>query len=97
MLDDLTGTQLAEWEAYNLLEPIGREWQEDLRLARTLSFLENMFLSALAKKGTYKASTPADFMPRWGEPIKKTKEKKQSAEDMKIVLSGFLGPSKKGK
>jgi len=81
----LTSEQLAEWEAYNRLEPIGDE-RIEFSLAMISSVLTNIAIAALGKPGA-KQTTPLDFLPKWDakEEIK-SKTKKQSVEEMKEIL-----------
>lgn len=95
----MTSEQLAEWEAYHRLEPIGDE-RIEFSLAMLSSVITNIAISALGKPGT-KQTTPMDFLPRWdGSGDSKTKQKKQSIEEMKGILHNIaaaFGQSKKGK
>ena len=76
-MDNLTGVQLSEWEAYDKLDPIGT-WREDFRSASLMALVSNMM-----KGKEDKANTPLDFMPDWD---KSKKEKTQSVEDMKRAI-----------
>lgn len=72
----LTASQLADWIAYNRVEPFGEE-RADLRTGILASVNANLW----STKGGYK---PAQFMPVF-EP----QEQKQSAESMKSALIGL--------
>jgi hypothetical protein len=87
-LDQLTGPQIAEWEAYNKIDPIG-EWRNDFRGAKLESLIINIVQQLYAKKGHSPiVTTPIDFMPDWlGE--KEIGPKKQSVEEMKEILLSF--------
>lgn len=77
---------MSEWEAYDRLEPIGKERDEAVA-ALNLSILINYLQSIFLKKGTYKWVQPEDFTPEWGkEPPEETEPKQQSVEEMKSVL-----------
>jgi hypothetical protein len=57
----LTGNQLAEWEAFDSLEPVG-SYKHDFRLAK----LENLiYVLACASNGKKVDSKVKDFMPWW--------------------------------
>ena len=89
----MTSEQLAEWEAYNRLEPIGDE-RIEFSLAMISSVITNIAIAALGKPGA-KQTTPLDFLPKWdgvGEGKGSGKEpKKQSVEEMKKILQSIAG------
>ena len=81
----MTAGQLAEWEAYDRLDPIG-EWRADFRIASLQAFIQNIVTSIYAKKGTSKKlSVPLDFMPDWSNELDRTPEK-MSTEQIKSQL-----------
>jgi len=84
-LDQLTGPQITEWEAYDKIDPIGK-WRDDFRGAKLESLVVNIVQQLYAKKGVKPIITTAlDFMPDWlGE--KREEPKQQSVEEMKQVL-----------
>ena len=92
-MDQITSEQLAEWEAYDKIDPIGT-WREDYRLAVLDALIVNIVSKLYAKKGhTPKEVVPMDFMPNWtGE---KRIERKQSVSDMKSVLMAIASAAKK--
>lgn len=93
MLQDLTSAQIAEWEAFNRLEPIGN-WTDDFRFARLMSMIMNIVKSIWGKKGSSKKmSKPSDFMPDWEGKYKEPK--KQTVDQMKNILLGIASQSKK--
>lgn len=77
-MDQLTSTQLSEWEAYNRLEPIGR-YRDDYRTALLCAVVANI----TRKKGT-KLATIDDFMLNWD--TEQPKKRKQSLSEMKTIL-----------
>ena len=83
LLNDLTSAQLSEWEAYNMLDPIGK-WRDDFMIAQLTGLVYNMGIQIHGKKGT-KLTEYTDFMPEWDakEP------KRQSTETMKELLLSF--------
>lgn len=84
----MTGPQLAEWEAYDRIDPVG-SWRDDFMIATFESLILNIVQQLYAKKGTTPIVTsPLDFMPDWlGE--KERGPKKQSVEEMKQILLSF--------
>ncbi len=95
----MTSEQLAEWEAYNRLEPIGDE-RIEFSLAMISSVLTNIAIAALGKPGA-KQTTPLDFLPKWdAKEETKPKTKKQSVEEMKEILKTIAtvyGSNRKGR
>lgn len=88
MLDDLTANELAEWEAFDRLEPIG-EWRDDYRLAYLSSLLTNIAISQSGRKNA-KMTDPEKFLLTWGEyRFKDEKIRIQSVEEMKTALLGI--------
>lgn len=87
MLDDLTGEQVAEWAAYNELEPIG-EYRRDYMEAQIISTVHNIAQSVFSKKGrSKKATRPEDCIP-WLDKPEGTGQSSsmQSPEDIKAVF-----------
>ena len=89
LLEKLSSYQIAEWEVYNRLDPIGT-WREDFRMANTICYIMNIVSHLYAKKGTtpqmYK---PETFMPDWAGDKEKENLLKQSTEQMKGFLLAF--------
>jgi hypothetical protein len=83
-LDQLTAFQIAEWEAFNKLEPIGL-WVDDYKWATLMAHITNMLTWAHGKKGT--KYTGEDFMPNWTGEEKPAKT--QTWQEMKEFLLGF--------
>jgi hypothetical protein len=92
-LDKLTGYELAEWEAYDKLDPIGT-WRDDFRSAKLESLMLNIVNQLYAKKGSKPViTTPLEFMPDWaGDRVQDVK--KQTTEDMLAVFKQIAGGQK---
>jgi hypothetical protein len=90
LLRHLTAAQLADWRAYDRIEPIGG-YRADYRVAQVCHWL---FQSIQAQRGDGKhvKSTPWDFMP-WGpdEGGKGPEDKPQTVEEMKAIIMGIPG------
>ena len=82
LLRELDSHQIAEWMAYSQLEPFGDQeafWRSGM-VASTI---------ANANKGkNTKAFAPEDFMPKLKKP-------KQSIEEIKEVMMGFVNRRKR--
>lgn len=88
MLRQLSAHQIAEWEAYNRLDPIGEE-RDDFRIAHLMSLIFNIHLQENSKKQLSEKDlkTALDFMVEWDDEIRnKKKAKKQSWQEMKEIL-----------
>jgi DNA-directed RNA polymerase specialized sigma24 family protein len=83
-LEQLTSSQLAEWEEYSKIDPIG-EWRDDFKFAYMASIITNLMISAYAKKGT-KLTKLEDFLIKWDTEEAQESGKKQSVEEMKQML-----------
>lgn len=95
-MEQLTTTQLSEWEAYDRLEPVGRQ-RDDYRTALLCSVVTNIARAIWHKKGsTLQMTSPADFLPQWAgkEGSSDTPPKKQSVEEMKSFLQSLVSHSK---
>lgn len=92
-MGQITSQQLAEWEAYDKIDPIG-SWRDDYRIAVLDALIVNIVSKLYAKKGhTPKEVLPTDFIPNWtGE---KRIERKQSVADMKQVLMSIAAAAQK--
>lgn len=88
LLQDLTAYQLAEWEAFNQLDPIG-SFRADYRMASICANETNVAIKINSTKKNPKLVRPIDFMPDWDGSIGKEKNKKQSVEEMKAFLLGM--------
>jgi hypothetical protein len=86
LLDQLSAYQLAEWEAYDRIDPIG-EWRTEFRAARLESLIINTARAVHGRRGI-KMTAPIDFMPKW-DVAEVTTTKKQTTEEMKEFLLTF--------
>ncbi len=93
LLSELTLEELAEWEAFDAIEPVGRaEHRMESMLSMVSAVIVNLFYSAFGSKGSVKDVSPDDFMPKWGvfqHEIEEKKIVKQSPEEMKKLLLGI--------
>jgi hypothetical protein len=100
-LDELTSSQLSEWEAYDRLEPIGTHWQE-YRESYLCSFLTNVVRQRYPEEGRPPVLTlPTDFMHVYDREelnayIEQNKHK-QSVEEMKQALLSIVGTKPKNR
>jgi Protein of unknown function (DUF4035) len=85
MLAKITGKQLAEWQAYDRLDPFGYE-RLDLHAGIIASTDANI---NRGKKGT--AYEVSDFMPHFGPRKRKTREQ------LKAALMAFVAAYQKPK
>lgn len=91
MLQKLTARQLAEWEAYNVLEPIGEE-RSDFRISYLLSTIVNLAIRALGKQGA-KLTSVEDFAFKW-DPKEHVKPQ-MNVEQFKAVFQEIASTSNK--
>lgn len=90
-MEQLTANQLAEWEAYNNLDPIG-EWRNDFKFSYMASLITNLMIQAYGKKGS-KMTKIEDFQLQWDRENEGSKQ--QSVEEMKSVLLGLAATQNK--
>jgi hypothetical protein len=90
-LKTLTSHQLAEWEAYNVLDPIGEE-RSDFRFSYLYSLLTNIAIRTYGKKGA-ELTKIDDFLFKWG--VDEEEQKVQSLEDMKNVMMALVRSQEK--
>ena len=83
-MEDLSGLQLKEWEAFATIEPIGDE-RLDYLFAGLMALLSNLFRAYWGGKNSPMV-TAKDFLPKWGEEPAKAK---QSVDEMKQILLGI--------
>ncbi len=86
--------ELQEWEAFDVLEPIGKSEQRiEYMLGAICALISNTVQSLYGKKGaTPSFVQPADFVPQWGvflDEVEEKQPKKQSPEEMKQFLLGI--------
>jgi len=86
-LEQLTASEVAEWEVYDRLDPIG-DFRMEMTLAQGLSIIANLLIQAHFKKGS-KLLKPIDFLIDWSGENKESGDKKQSVEEMKQFLLQF--------
>lgn len=91
----LTSNQLAEWEAYDAIDPIGT-WRDDFRMAKLAALMQNLVILTHSPKGEQpKLKVPYDEMPDWTGDKAKEIEKKQSVEEMKSILLSIASTQNK--
>jgi hypothetical protein len=94
-LDQLTSSQISEWEAYDRLDPIGT-WRTEFAFARLSALIMNIVNKLYQKKGsTYTPVEPFDFMPNWSGEMKKTEIKQTVEEQKEQLLRIFKAQNKK--
>lgn len=93
-MNDLTASQLAEWEAYNTLEPVG-DYRQDYMMAQLTSIFYNFASSFGSKDGRRKIAKIPDFIPWMEQP--EEKEADQSLSDMKKSLLSLAKKDKEKK
>jgi len=81
----MTAQQFAEWQAYNVLEPVGSSDRIEVSIALLASVVTDLITAIFSKKG---ASTKlSDFIPVYDPERQISKQgKKQSPEEMKQLL-----------
>lgn len=89
MLSMMTAEQIAEWEAYDRLEPIGG-FRQDYRFAQLCCLIVDIAQAMAGKKGRRKKTSPFDFMP-WGpKPDKGKAQKARTPEEIKQLFSSII-------
>jgi hypothetical protein len=94
-LDVLTAEQLAEWQAFDEIEPIWDAEKEDIRQGHLMSFLDNSGKAVHGKRGSIQWSKPSDFILRWNHT--KQEKPEQTAEQQKSILMAFAATTKSKK
>lgn len=84
-MEQLTASQLAEWEEYSKIDPIGM-WRQDYHLAYLLTTISNLAIGIHGKKGTQLHSVD-DFLIKWDSGPEENRV--QTVEEMKQVLMGM--------
>jgi len=74
--------QIQEWEAYDVIDPIGK-WRDDVGWASLQAQFTNLMTWAHGKRAT--KHTALDFMPEWDHTVPEGTTS-QSVDDMKRVL-----------
>ena len=83
----LTAGEIAEWEAYDRLDPIG-DGRTDLHFAILMSQITNLFIGAYGKKGA-KFTRPEDYIIDWSGGGQEKNPVQQSVDDMKAFMLDF--------
>ena len=91
-MEQLTAKQLAEWEAYNNIDPVG-EWRNDFKFSYMASIISNLMIQAYGKKGS-KMTKIEDFQLQWDTGAE-TESKQQSVEEMKNILLSLAASQNK--
>lgn len=90
----MTAGELAEWEAYDRLDPVGT-WRDDYSMASLQALVVNIVSHLYVKKGHQpKTVSPLDFMPDFsGEisEIRKKQELKKMKQQLLIIANTFGG------
>jgi len=86
-LEQLTAGEIAEWEAYDRLDPIG-DGRTDLHFAILMSQITNLFIGAYGKKGA-KITKPEDYIIDWSGGGQEKDAVQQSVDDMKSFMLSF--------
>lgn len=84
-MEQLTAQQLAEWEEYSKIDPVGM-WRWDHQFAYLMTTISNLVIGVHGKKGT-KPYEISDFLIKWD--VSEKEEQKQTVEEMKQFLLGF--------
>ena len=93
LLDELSAYEIAEWEAYDRLDPIG-EFRADFRMAELATVITNIAIKWAAGKKKVDLVDILDFIPKWDAGAPK-EVKKQSVEEMKKALKEIANHAKK--
>lgn len=100
LLEELTSTQISEWQAYDSLEPLG-ELLDDFRIARLSQLIFNLTQSVHGKKGSFKHMDIEDFMPDYAldiDPDDDASEPEyQTVDQMKQFMMSMVSRTKKSK
>lgn len=83
MLEELTAEELAEWEAYNKIQPVGT-WRQDFRFAMIASTVVNLAKSIWGKRSERNnLKKPQDFMPKWDSGEEDKEVPQESVDSMR--------------
>lgn len=91
-MEQLTSEQVAQWQAYDQLEPIGG-YREDFRIGMVCSIIVNLAQAIYGKKGKKQTSSPESFFPWWKDEVKS--KPIQSLDEMKTILLSMAKSQKK--
>lgn len=97
-MDQLSGNQVAEWQAVNEIDPIG-ERREDWRMANIIAWMFNIVKMIYASKQDMRQPgffvAPDKFMLQWGREEQTAEEQQQqSIDEMKAALFSYVGKVK---
>ena len=85
-MNELTSSQLSEWEAYDRIDPIG-EWRNHFRFADLEALIINSLKMLYSKKGEIiELIQVKDLMPKW-DITKKPEPKRENIEGMKAMFN----------
>ena len=87
LLEHLTAIELAEWEAYDSIDPIGST-RSDIHFAAFSSMITNLFIAAYGKQGST-MTEPKDFLINWDGSKKESTKQEQSVDQIKDFLSAL--------
>jgi len=94
-LDHLNAFQIAEWEAYDKIDPIGT-WRDDFRFAKLTALIQNIVNTLYCEKGKEPILVSIiDEMPDWLDEKETSIDKKQSVEEMKGILLSIANTQNK--
>lgn len=89
-MEKLTSSQLAEWYAFDRLDPIGKA-RDDFRISYLATIVTNLAIAINGKKGT-KPKEVKDFILDWDSGKEKGT---QSPEEMKRIFMDIAAMNKK--
>jgi Ca2+-binding EF-hand superfamily protein len=92
-LEHLTSRQISEWEAFDRLDPVNREWRADFRMAYMASLFINTMVKVFGKKGARMIKFDK-FMPEWDRETCES-HTRQTVQEMKDTLLSVVGQQNK--
>ena len=81
-MDELTSSQISEWEAYDRIDPISK-WRDEWGIASLSSLIANLARQIYRdpeEKGELVLTTPLDYLPDWDGSLEGLGKKKVVAE-----------------
>lgn len=85
LLEQLTSSQLSEWEAFDRIDPIG-DWRDEYHFSFLASLITNIAIKINGKEGS-KLTNVDDFKFEWGKTEEENQE--QLAKQIKEVFMTF--------